>query len=203
MTLEGWEGFVAVEEFPGIWALYFDRDDDGLVGKVPMGTRVLEVELTRREKKESKAARETAASQPQAFVSSQDAEKSESVPETFNNQDEKLIPLEHENQTAPRTTASFDIHETAQEPWGSRVMSGSDDGTSRAVENSIDGDIPYSPSAVDNRSVWSAAGRNGSEADNVTVATTFSELDEMITEAAAGYRRGALYKAPYVEDGGG
>ncbi|KAI5923485.1 hypothetical protein F4810DRAFT_208408 [Camillea tinctor] len=54
MTLEGWEGFAAVEEFPGIWALYFDRDDDGLVTKVPMGTRVLEVELTRREKKERK-----------------------------------------------------------------------------------------------------------------------------------------------------
>ncbi|KAI1632933.1 hypothetical protein F4809DRAFT_652910 [Biscogniauxia mediterranea] len=54
MTLEGWEGFAAVEEFPGIWALYFDRDDDGLLTKVPMGTRVLEVELTRREKKERK-----------------------------------------------------------------------------------------------------------------------------------------------------
>ncbi|RYO93387.1 hypothetical protein DL766_000777 [Monosporascus sp. MC13-8B] len=54
MTLEGWEGFVAVEEFPRIWALYFDRDDDGLTSKVPMGTRILEVELTRREKKEKK-----------------------------------------------------------------------------------------------------------------------------------------------------
>lgn len=54
MTLEGWEGFVAVESYPGVWALYFDRDDDGLSTKVPMGTRVLEVELTRREKKERK-----------------------------------------------------------------------------------------------------------------------------------------------------
>ncbi|KAI0602089.1 hypothetical protein F4775DRAFT_581851 [Biscogniauxia sp. FL1348] len=54
MTLEGWEGFAAVEEYPGTWALYFDRDDDGLLTKVPMGTRVLEVELTRREKKERK-----------------------------------------------------------------------------------------------------------------------------------------------------
>ncbi|KAI1494871.1 hypothetical protein F5X96DRAFT_692241 [Biscogniauxia mediterranea] len=54
MTLEGWEGFAAVEEYPGIWALYFDRDDDGLLTKIPMGTRVLEVELTRREKKERK-----------------------------------------------------------------------------------------------------------------------------------------------------
>ncbi|KAI0477532.1 hypothetical protein GGR56DRAFT_637741 [Xylariaceae sp. FL0804] len=52
LTLQGWEGFVAVEELPGTWALYFDADDDGLGAKVPMGTRVLEVELTRREKKE-------------------------------------------------------------------------------------------------------------------------------------------------------
>ncbi|KXJ88369.1 hypothetical protein Micbo1qcDRAFT_235746 [Microdochium bolleyi] len=54
MTLEGWEGFVAVEETPGVWALYFDKDDNGLRGKVPFGTRVLEIELTRREKKERK-----------------------------------------------------------------------------------------------------------------------------------------------------
>ncbi|EKG10235.1 hypothetical protein MPH_12685 [Macrophomina phaseolina MS6] len=51
MTCEGWEGFVAVEEYPAVWALYFDRDDDGLRGKVPFGTRVLEIELQRREKK--------------------------------------------------------------------------------------------------------------------------------------------------------
>ncbi|KAH6958620.1 hypothetical protein HG530_010245 [Fusarium avenaceum] len=54
MTCEGWEGFCAVEELPGVWALYYDRDDDGLRSKVAMGTRVLEIELTRREKKEPK-----------------------------------------------------------------------------------------------------------------------------------------------------
>ncbi|KAL1622102.1 hypothetical protein SLS54_005167 [Diplodia seriata] len=51
MTFEGWEGFVAVEEYPAVWALYFDREDDGLKGKIPFGTRVLEVELQRTEKK--------------------------------------------------------------------------------------------------------------------------------------------------------
>ncbi|KAB2580580.1 hypothetical protein DBV05_g754 [Lasiodiplodia theobromae] len=51
LTLDGWEGFVAVEEYPAVWALYFDLDDDGLRGKIPFGTRVLEVELQRREKK--------------------------------------------------------------------------------------------------------------------------------------------------------
>lgn len=54
MTLEGWEGFVVVEEDPGIWALYFDRDDNGLRSKVAQGTRVLEVELWRREKRWTK-----------------------------------------------------------------------------------------------------------------------------------------------------
>lgn len=54
MTLEGWEGFVVVEEEPGLWALYFDRDDNGLRSKVAQGTRVLEVELWRREKRWTK-----------------------------------------------------------------------------------------------------------------------------------------------------
>ncbi|ORY12812.1 hypothetical protein BCR34DRAFT_284207 [Clohesyomyces aquaticus] len=51
LIFDGWEGWCAVEEFPTIWALYFDKDDDGLRSKVAPGTRVLEVELARKEKK--------------------------------------------------------------------------------------------------------------------------------------------------------
>lgn len=51
MTLEGWEGFAVVEEENGLWALYFDRDDDGLRSKLGQGKKVLEVELLRREKR--------------------------------------------------------------------------------------------------------------------------------------------------------
>ncbi|KAF1991875.1 hypothetical protein K402DRAFT_399832 [Aulographum hederae CBS 113979] len=51
MTFDGWEGFVAVEEEPYLWAVYFDRDDDALRNKVAPGTRVLEIELTRKEKR--------------------------------------------------------------------------------------------------------------------------------------------------------
>ncbi|RDL32658.1 Uncharacterized protein BP5553_09114 [Venustampulla echinocandica] len=49
MTLEGWEGFVAVKnmEGDGLWSLYFDRDDDGLREKLGLGKVVLEVELSR------------------------------------------------------------------------------------------------------------------------------------------------------------
>ncbi|KAI1851943.1 hypothetical protein JX266_002796 [Neoarthrinium moseri] len=54
MTFEGWEGFVVVEEAPYVWALYFDRDDDGLKSKLPPGTRILEVELSRREQRVGK-----------------------------------------------------------------------------------------------------------------------------------------------------
>lgn len=51
LTFDGWEGFCAVEESSGCWALYFDVDDDGLKSKVPLGMRVLELELSRKEKK--------------------------------------------------------------------------------------------------------------------------------------------------------
>lgn len=46
--LEGWEGFCAVKE-GDFWALYFDREGDGLEGKVESGTPVVEVELLRTE----------------------------------------------------------------------------------------------------------------------------------------------------------
>jgi hypothetical protein len=66
LTFDGWEGFLVVEEpldsaefedeginehgeRPTQWALYFDVEDDGLLGKVPMGRTVLEVELFRKE----------------------------------------------------------------------------------------------------------------------------------------------------------
>jgi hypothetical protein len=47
LTLEGWEGFVAVEEENGMWAVYYDRDDDLLKGRVA-GKRVLRCSLERR-----------------------------------------------------------------------------------------------------------------------------------------------------------
>ncbi|KAL6707327.1 hypothetical protein ACN47E_004315 [Coniothyrium glycines] len=47
--LENWEGFIAVEmqEQPGLWALCFDRQDDGLQGRLEDGQRTVEVELVR------------------------------------------------------------------------------------------------------------------------------------------------------------
>jgi len=47
LTLEDWEGFVAVEEKKDLWAVYFDRDDDRLQDIIS-GRRVLQCSLERR-----------------------------------------------------------------------------------------------------------------------------------------------------------
>jgi hypothetical protein len=49
LTLEGWEGFVAVEEEHGQWSVYFDRNDDLLGNRRKVGgRRVLRISLERR-----------------------------------------------------------------------------------------------------------------------------------------------------------
>jgi hypothetical protein len=48
LTLEGWEGFMAVKAGQGPWALYFDQEDNGLKGKVAK-CQILQIELTRKE----------------------------------------------------------------------------------------------------------------------------------------------------------
>ncbi len=53
LTLEGWEGFMAVKAGQGSWALYFDQEDNGLKGKV-FKRRILQIELTRKERRKGK-----------------------------------------------------------------------------------------------------------------------------------------------------
>lgn len=48
VTFDDWEGFVAVEESEGMWALYFDLEDDGLRAQRKKGRKVVEVSLGRR-----------------------------------------------------------------------------------------------------------------------------------------------------------
>ena len=52
LMFDGWEGFVVVKVRRGEWALYFDKDDDGLKGKVG-DHAVVEVELVRGEEVEN------------------------------------------------------------------------------------------------------------------------------------------------------
>ena len=47
ITFDDWEGFTAMEEKPGQWALYFDMNDDGLK-KHKKGRNTMEVSLVRR-----------------------------------------------------------------------------------------------------------------------------------------------------------
>lgn len=47
LTFNKFEGFLAVEESPGDWAVWFDKDDNGLRGKVSPNTKVTEIELVR------------------------------------------------------------------------------------------------------------------------------------------------------------
>ncbi|KAF2194668.1 hypothetical protein K469DRAFT_650598 [Zopfia rhizophila CBS 207.26] len=54
VTLEGWEGFMAVRYGPREWALYFDRDDNGLKGIIDPEMRIMEIVLVRRERKQEK-----------------------------------------------------------------------------------------------------------------------------------------------------
>lgn len=51
LTFDGWEGFTVVEteRDSNCWQLYFDVDDNGLEGKVPLDKRIMEIELTRKE----------------------------------------------------------------------------------------------------------------------------------------------------------
>ena len=46
VTLEGKEAFVAVEEGEGVWAVYFDRGEDG--AGLPPGKRILPISVERK-----------------------------------------------------------------------------------------------------------------------------------------------------------
>lgn len=201
MTLESWEGFVAVEEFPGVWALYFDHDDDGLVTKVPMGTRVLEVELTRREKKERKP--EPDPNQAQTL----DEKMKQHKEQTQREEEERQEMLREQQQEQVAANA-----QTAEEPQQQSIdaTDHQPEVTLPASEITLDlgklklevpnaGHLsPHSPSvATDNVSFWSAArkGDGISDTDSVTAASSIVDRNENVEES-----RTPGYKKPYVED---
>lgn len=47
VNMSGWDGFMAVEEENGDWALYFDKDANGLSDKIDASKRVAQIELHR------------------------------------------------------------------------------------------------------------------------------------------------------------
>ncbi|KAI4950140.1 hypothetical protein J4E91_004796 [Alternaria rosae] len=76
LTFDGWEGWCAVEQAPGLWGLYFDLSDDGLKSRVAPGTRVLEIELSRKEKRWKKEGDERMADQ----TTKREVEREEDAP---------------------------------------------------------------------------------------------------------------------------
>ncbi|KAH6865576.1 hypothetical protein BKA58DRAFT_389746 [Alternaria rosae] len=76
LTFDGWEGWCAVEQAPGLWGLYFDISDDGLKSRVAPGTRVLEIELSRKERRWKKEADERMADQ----TTKREVEREEDAP---------------------------------------------------------------------------------------------------------------------------
>ncbi|KAJ9653167.1 hypothetical protein H2198_007629 [Neophaeococcomyces mojaviensis] len=49
IIMEGWDGFMAVEDGDGEWSLYFDKDSDGLADKIDQSRskRIAQIELHR------------------------------------------------------------------------------------------------------------------------------------------------------------
>ncbi|KAI8951488.1 hypothetical protein F4801DRAFT_544866, partial [Xylaria longipes] len=201
MTLEGWEGFVAVEDYPGVWALYFDRDDNGLVTKVPMGTRVLEVELTRREKKERKPEPDPNQAQTLDEMMKQHKEQSEIQEEETN----KFLQDEGQSNHEP-VDHSIDLGSADLSNSGASIekLNLNDDAsigihgqpihmTSRAASSSANSD---------NFSIWSADKKTDDAGEAASVTATSIDVDNS-SDITLQHCREPQYMKPYVEDSPG
>lgn len=208
MTLEGWEGFCAVEELPGIWALFYDRDDNGLKNKVPFGTRVLEVELTRREKKEPKPEPDAGApmtleekwKQHKAETQEQEVDR-EAFLATGNPAAASAEPTQPTQPIQPPAAAEPTSEERKQKlealNEGMRRLGLTLDNVSISKSHTQS----HAPSvATNDYSVWSAA-RKAADGDSssVTAASSVSGRNPDTASVSNGSDND-MYKKPYVED---
>ncbi|KAI1736685.1 hypothetical protein F4680DRAFT_460986 [Xylaria scruposa] len=207
MTLEGWEGFVAVEDYPGVWALYFDCDDDGLVTKVPMGTRVLEVELTRREKKERKPEPDPDQAQTLDEMMKQHKEQSARQEEETNG----FLQGEGQNQQ-PEQPASSD-HESPDhsiDPENAELSNSNisiarlslDDDAAVHIHGQPIHTTPRAASSSansDNFSFWSAEKKTDEIGEAASVTATSIDIDDS-SDITRQHFQESQYRRPYVED---
>ncbi|KAI1124377.1 hypothetical protein F5Y10DRAFT_249499 [Nemania abortiva] len=211
MTLEGWEGFVAVEDYPGVWALYFDRDDDGLITKVPMGTRVLEVELTRREKKERKPEPDPNQAQTLDEMMKQHKEQSEKQDEETNEFLQGEDSDQHHEQPVPGSQEAMD-NATEESNSGSAGRNSARLSLEKlkldrdTAINDHENHIHTAPTVAsssahsDNFSFWSGAKKVQDAGDAASVTATSSidigdAVDLTPQDCVAPH-----YRRPYVED---
>ncbi|CAM1503159.1 Fc.00g079350.m01.CDS01 [Cosmosporella sp. VM-42] len=210
MTLEGWEGFAAVEELPGVWALYYDREDDGLKSKVPLGTRVLEVELTRREKKERKPAPDEnqpmtldeKMKQHKAQTRQEEKEREQFVSSSAANNDfsEHLSQELHQETGSARDPNTLDTSQAEALSEAMKRLGLSNGSLLGSLETSTRAGS-HPPSVVTGFSNWSDAERQDEAAssDSVTVATSVQDHDD-VAESVISSSEESVYKRPYVED---
>lgn len=193
MTLEGWEGFVAVEEIPGIWAVYYDRDDDGLRSKVPLGTRVLEVELIRREKKERKPEPEDQPTTLEEMMKQHKAktQQEEQDREQFLSPEQQALAQaasDSEESTQAKAAALKEALERLK--LGNPTLIG-------ALQSSIDaGSVRTNQS-----STWSDTEKRGDADDSMPGTMASSVMDQPDAPASVfSSSDDGMYKKPYVEE---
>lgn len=222
LTLEGWEGFCAVEELPGIWALYYDRDDNGLKTKVPMGTRVLEVELTRREKKEPKPEPNESENEPTTIEEKWKQHKEASAQVE---KDKAAAYASAESQAAPGATSTSTSASasatTATNTRGTAPLTlplplpltvpvpADDEQKAKDIKEAMrrlslghhSNAESRAPSVLTNDySVWSAARKHNDDGnDSVTAASSVFDRNHESGSVSDGSDDGS-YKKPYVED---
>lgn len=203
MTLEGWEGFVAVEEIPGVWALYYDRDDDGLQSKVPLGTRVLEVELTRREKKERKP--EPDASQPMTLDEKMKQHKAQTRQDELDR--EKFLAqvsgdsegLEQMREQAEAAGIDIDNLNESQIARLKEALERLNLGGAPFI-SAVQSTVGSRSAATNDSTAWSDTERHDADAsESVTIASSVME-QSFSTGSTASVSGDSVYQKPYVED---
>ncbi|KAK8243243.1 hypothetical protein IWZ00DRAFT_360807 [Phyllosticta capitalensis] len=176
LTFDGWEGFVAVEEEPDLWALYFDRDDNGLQGRIPPHMRALEITLSRKEMKIS----------TEELRRQQELQSNVKIVNRANQQNDGPAPPEdpkaqqeqvEENTKVPQTTAGASAGEhvpsSPTEQWGSTSI------WSQQTESRAEPAPPFTP------------------ASSVYADDRVSEAEGKPQETP---KAGKTYKSPYIED---
>ncbi|KAK8207413.1 hypothetical protein IWZ01DRAFT_366307 [Phyllosticta capitalensis] len=176
LTFDGWEGFVAVEEEPDLWALYFDRDDNGLQGRIPPHMRALEITLSRKEMKIS----------TEELRRQQELQSNVKIVNRANQQNDGPAPPEdpkaqqeqvEENIKVPQTTAGASTEEhvpsSPTEQWGSTSI------WSQQTESRAEPAPPFTP------------------ASSVYADDRVSEAEGKPQETP---KAGKTYKSPYIED---
>lgn len=155
LTFDGWEGWCAVEEYEGYWCLYFDVDDDGLKSKIAPGIRVLEIELSRKEKrfKRDTEARKEDQTTKRAVETEHDApvdrplqqEPDVEKPGVFGGPTSEMEPVEDALLKTPPPAYSK-LNTSVSPPSSNRLRNGAVDALDELLATEAQNQALYSPS---------------------------------------------------------